>query len=281
MAAILWALSSILEKKGLKDLDSLSGVLITLSVNFVIFWTVSVLFFSPIHFESSAVLLFILSGLLGAAFGRHFKFLGFDRVGVSFSRTIVASQPFFATTLAIAILGETLTFPVGIGTFLIFFGVAVLSQSGEKTRRWKRRWLLFPLFSAACYGAAAVVDKIGLNIFPSPVLGATVSISASFSVYASFFILSGKIRANSVNKRNFFLFCGAGVCTSAAIFCVYYALSLGAVIHVVPLKNTSPLFTLFFSHLFLRDVEKVTRKTVIAAILIVTGATITTCFYPL
>lgn len=278
LAAVLLGLSSILAKKGLKDFDILSGLIVSLSVNFVIFWVLAVPYVSPIYFESTAVLFFILSGLLGSALGRYFKYLGFDRVGVSLSRPIVNSQPFFATIIAIAILRERLTLPAGIGTSIIILGIALISQSGEKTRKWKKRWLLFPLFSASCFGTATVIDKIGLNIFPSPILGATISVSAALSACMLFFVLLGRAKDTSVNRRGLSLFCGAGICEGGAILCMYYALSLGTVILVSPLINTSPLFALFFSHLFLKDAEKVTRKIVIAAVLIVIGATIIT-FY--
>ena len=52
---------------------------------------------------------------------------------------------------------------------------------------------------------------------------------------------------------------------------VLYALSFGPVVMVTPLTATLPLWVVIGSKLFLRDVEKITTRTVIGAILVVAG----------
>jgi drug/metabolite transporter (DMT)-like permease len=52
---------------------------------------------------------------------------------------------------------------------------------------------------------------------------------------------------------------------------VLYALSFGPVVTVTPLTATLPLWVVIGSKLFLRDVEKITTRTVIGAILVVAG----------
>lgn len=56
----------------------------------------------------------------------------------------------------------------------------------------------------------------------------------------------------------------------------FVALSRGEVSVLVPLFNTTPLFTVLFSSLFLREVETVTTKIVLGAILMVAGVVIIT-----
>ena len=50
-----------------------------------------------------------------------------------------------------------------------------------------------------------------------------------------------------------------------------YALSFGPVVMVTPLTATLPLWVVIGSKLFLRDVEKITTRIVIGAILVVAG----------
>jgi len=42
--------------------------------------------------------------------------------------------------------------------------------------------------------------------------------------------------------------------------CICYALDLGKVSVVIPISSTAPFFSLMFTALFLRDVERVTLK---------------------
>ena len=57
---------------------------------------------------------------------------------------------------------------------------------------------------------------------------------------------------------------------------IYYALDLGDVTVVIPISSTGPLFSLIFSALFLRDVERVTAKIVAGACLIISGVLLIT-----
>ena len=58
--------------------------------------------------------------------------------------------------------------------------------------------------------------------------------------------------------------------------CICYALDLGKVSVVIPISSTAPFFSLMFTALFLRDVERVTLKIVLAAAMIVGGVALLT-----
>lgn len=52
---------------------------------------------------------------------------------------------------------------------------------------------------------------------------------------------------------------------------VYYALSFERIIIASPLMQIEPLFVLFFTYFYLRELEHVTDQMVISAIIIVFG----------
>jgi len=52
---------------------------------------------------------------------------------------------------------------------------------------------------------------------------------------------------------------------------VLYALTFGPVVMVTPLTATLPLWVVLLGKLFLRDVEKITARTVVGALLVVCG----------
>jgi len=57
---------------------------------------------------------------------------------------------------------------------------------------------------------------------------------------------------------------------------IYYALDLGQVSAVIPISSIGPFFSLIFTALFLRDMERVTLRIVFAAAMIVGGVLLLT-----
>ena len=55
--------------------------------------------------------------------------------------------------------------------------------------------------------------------------------------------------------------------------CSFFALQSGLVSQVSPLMSVSPLFSVILSYLFLQSEEKVNRRVVYGALLIVAGTT--------
>jgi len=51
----------------------------------------------------------------------------------------------------------------------------------------------------------------------------------------------------------------------------FIALGRGQMAVIIPLLNTTPLFTVFFSLLFLRDLETINSRIIFGAILMVAG----------
>jgi uncharacterized membrane protein len=56
----------------------------------------------------------------------------------------------------------------------------------------------------------------------------------------------------------------------------FIALGRGQLSVIIPLLNTTPLFTVFFSALFLRDVERVNLRVILGAGLMVAGVVLIT-----
>ena len=71
-------------------------------------------------------------------------------------------------------------------------------------------------------------------------------------------------------------FLAVGVTISLGMVCIYYALDLGKVSVVIPISSTGPFFSLIFAALFLRDVERVTLRIVLAAAMIIGGVLLLT-----
>jgi drug/metabolite transporter (DMT)-like permease len=89
--------------------------------------------------------------------------------------------------------------------------------------------------------------------------------------------MSPKLRKSIILKRNDALYlCGAGIFLTGGWLVLFYALSIGDAVVVTPLSSLHPLVVLGLSYFFLKDVEKITKKIVLGAVLSVFGVVLIT-----
>jgi len=232
------------------------------------------------HFANRAILYFIAAGVIGPLVGRFLLYVGINRVGVSIASPLAQMKALFAIIAAMIILRESLTPSIGLGTVLIITGAIAISweqSGGQIERKWSRKDLLFPLMSAACFGATHVFRKVGLNISPEPIVGVTVQNATSVAVIPLLALVQrGRQRLVLNDTRAWFIFALAGLFTLASQLCLFYALDLGQVVIVTPLASLGPLFVLLLVGIFLKKLERVTWKIVLGSILIIGGTTVLT-----
>jgi transporter family protein len=80
----------------------------------------------------------------------------------------------------------------------------------------------------------------------------------------------------SNNKNAWFLFGLVGILQVLAQWCLFKALEIGKVVVVSPLSSLSSFFVLILTALFLHEMEKVTWKIVLGAVLVVSATLILT-----
>ena len=83
-------------------------------------------------------------------------------------------------------------------------------------------------------------------------------------------VRGGKVALKLTRKSAAWLF-AAGFCNTAAMLSVFYALSHGKVVIVEPLVSSNPVLTLLLASIFLRDVEALSTRVIMGALLTVAG----------
>jgi uncharacterized membrane protein len=270
LSAFLYACSSILTKRGLRNSNPYSAALVSSVVNTVFFGLVYLL--APVPFSIEPIVIFAVAGVLASFFGRLFLYRGLDEVDVSITSSIVGSSPLFSAVTAAILLGERFEPVIYIGILLIVSGVATLSLGGRTRHRpdWRRSGIVWALLASACYGLSVTTRKVGYNILNSPILGATTGAFASLSVYLTFLMVSrrgGLVSTFTKGDTIFFVF--AGVCSSLGLLTSHLATSWGAVTIVSTLVGSYPLFALVLSVLVLR--EKISVKTLLGSVFVILG----------
>jgi drug/metabolite transporter (DMT)-like permease len=263
------AIATILIRQGLRRGHFYAGFWINVVVGVVGLWGAVFALVPAEAYSLKAVPFFALSGVIGTAGGRLLRFVSIEKVGASVSAAITNLNPFIATGLAIALLGERVTLPILLGTAVIVAGTVLLSLSGSRMG-FRLRQLGYPFASAFCFGAVAIVRKLGLAQ-AGPLFGSAVNITTALIVFTAFLLASGQRHTLASDGRSALYFVAAGIAENASVFLVLVALSLGDVSVVTPLAGTAPLFVLILTFLFLQGVERLHWRIVLGAVLIVLG----------
>ena len=179
--------------------------------------------------------------------------------------------------MAILFLEERITFAIFCGTLLIIVGVIVLSHQKSAGRPLRILYIIYPILASFLVGLSQVARKFGLVFIPHPFLAAAITATSSFAVISTLLWFTGKRGSGfRITKECLPFYVAAGVSINIAMALLYYALSLGEVIVVIPVTSTGPFFALTLTTIFLRDIEHVTLKIVLGACLIVMGVLLIT-----
>lgn len=267
--AVCNAGATILIRRGLRDAGPYTGVWINLLVGTIALWPAVALTDSLQSVGLKGIAYFAAAGIVGTLAGRLFRFMAIERVGASVSSAVINLNPFISSGLAVLLLGEHVTPAILVGTIVIVFGTILLSTTGRQIG-FRPIDLLVPFLSASCFGAVAILRKLGLSQ-TGPVLGFAVNVTTGLLVFTLFLVVSGHRQTMACRGRSLAHFITAGLAENAGVFMTLVALKLGTVSVVAPISATAPIFVLPLSLLFLRGIERLTARVVIGTALVVLG----------
>lgn len=236
-------------------------------------------------FSITGVLIFVCGGVVGSGAGRLLSFTGIDRLGASVNTAIIGIYPVIATAFAFIVLAESITSMEILGIGLAITGVIVISLSdGGDVSGWTYTDLLYPFSGAIAYGAAAVIRRYGFVETPLTTVQATTlnEIAAMIVLLTYLLTVSTDEDVSAITPQRIFsdsglpttayyyLF-GSAVLNTVAIGGLFASLQAGPVFIGTTLSNTSALFAIGFSVIFLRDTERVTWVVVAGAAIVIFG----------
>lgn len=283
ITALLWGFTPILDKRGMMVGGTpLQASIIVVIVDSSVYWVlIAATTGARVPFDDVSVwiiALFVLAGVIGTALGRLALFVGVDYLGASINNAVLSTRPLFATIVAMAFLGEQVSFQQGLGIVVIVAGLTVLTISkGGDLEGWSSWHVFFPLLGAAAFGVANVMRRYGLTESPMTVLEA-VAINETAGLFAllAYAFATHDRKITDVPRRASVFYGLSGLFTAGAFLTLFEALDRGPVSIVDPLYGTAPLFTTVFAYFLLRDVERVTAGIVAGALTIVVGAALIT-----
>jgi uncharacterized membrane protein len=273
-SALFSAVATMLIQRGLLRSNFYAGFWINVMTGVVGLWAAVLLTTSPEQFDWRALPYFVFSGVAGTAAGRLFRVASIDKVGAPVAAAVGNLAPLVATGLAVALLGERVTFAILTGTLVIVAGTVLLSLSGKQVG-FPARYLVYPLLAAWCFGMVQVVRKMGLSE-TGPLFDAALNITAAMVAATAFVVASGKLRMLRCDRPSFLYFVGGGAAENFGVLLVIVALGLGDVSVVSPLSAVSPLFVLLLAFLFPSGAKRLSWRVVFGSALIVLGVVLLT-----
>lgn len=203
---------------------------------------------------------------------RLFAYTGVLKIGASRSSSLQSISPLISATIAITILKEPASTLIIAGTLLVVFGIVLVSWKAERELPSFRWWhLLLPVAAACLTGMNHPLRRYAFGLSNEPLF---------FSAFMGLVSLVGFLiyRAASPHRQRLGWSAGArwpflltGIFETLSIVFIMTSLSLGRVVVVAPIAATYPVWALIGAKIFLRDVEKISLKTVLGIISVVAG----------
>ena len=270
-AALCFSVAHILIRRGLAESNAMTGSFISLSMSALVLWGLAPFLGSLRALWTPAVLIFIAAGILAPGIGRTLSYVGIEKIGVARSVPIANSSPIFASVFAVFFLGETWVLQNMVGTLLVISGVVILSMARPAQGKWRKLDIIYPVVGAMAFGGSAILRKAGLGFVDSPVLAAAATAGAAAIFSFTLLQIQGGTVAFKLTRRSAAWLFSAGFINTAAMLSVFYALSHGKVVIVEPLVSSNPVLTLLLTAIFLRDVEVLSLRVIVGALLTVAG----------
>jgi uncharacterized membrane protein len=154
---------------------------------------------------------------------------------------------------------------------LIVGSIWLISAGPSGTANWRLVDALFPLGAALVSAISQTLRKQGLNILPEPLVAAATVTSVTLTLLVIFLIATKRTKELRMKRESLLFFLSAAFVALSAQVANFIALSRADVSVIIPLLNTTPLFAVLFSGLFLRGMETVSPRVLLGALLMVMG----------
>ena len=272
LSAMGWAVDSILVRKGARTSSVLSAAFLSFVVTTILTWSYVLLNYPLSIVRTSACFYFMASGTLQPLLARIFLYIGIDRLGVARAMPLRGVGPLFSVAIAVVFLAERPTIPVYLGGVLIVAGGwLVLYRKGAAKGDWRMLDAIYPLMAAFLAGVSQNFRKAGLLILPNPFVAGAVTTGTSLILFVLYLWIKRQLSVVVPSRESLPYFGPTAFVSAISQLLVFTSLNLGDVSVMLPLLNTTPLFSLLFSIVFLRDLEKVTVPIVLGALSMLGG----------
>ena len=266
-----WASDSVLVRLGLRRSNIFAAMLMSFAVSTACMWSYLIATTSLEFLSSPAMIYFVISGCVQPLLARALFYEGITRIGVARAGPLRGTEPLFATIIGVSFLHEEPGALVYMGTILIMTSLWLISGQHDGAAKWRLLDTAFPITAALVSAISQSLRKQGLKILPDPFVAVAIVTTVSLVLFLIFVLITGRAKSLRMERQGFSFFLAAALLATAAQVLNFVALGRGELSVIIPLLNTTPLFTVLLSVLFLRKVETVNRRIVFGALIMFAG----------
>lgn len=268
-SAFLFALSNHLSNMGLQGSDARTGTMVSIAASAVVYWLFAPFYMQGWYWLTFACLLFALVGIIRPALSSALAMASIQTMGPTLSSALTASSPIFGAFWALLVLGETLSWPIAIGTIAVIAGAVVAAWNPQGVKRSFPVWAIsLPLAAAFIRATGHAVTKIGLGEVPSPSFAVFMGNSVSLATTTAAYKIQGRRISGDFNSLKWFV--AAGIANALSIQFLNNALHVGTLLSTMPIVSAAPVFTMLLGLAYFGR-ETITWRTVATIALIVPG----------
>ena len=275
LSALFAALTSLLAKIGISEVNSNLATAIRTTVVLVMAWGIVLLTGKQHGIEDitrRSWTFLILSGLsTGASWLCYFRALQIGDVDKVVS--VDKSSAILSILLAFLFLHESISplkllcvVLIGAGTYLMITKKETSSENSGK-KGWS--WFFYALGSAVFASLTSILGNVGIENIDSNLGTAIRTIVVLIMAWIVVFVTKKQDSVRTIDHRELGFICLSGLATGASWLCYYRALQDGLASVVVPIDKLSILVTILFSYLVFH--EKLGKKEAGGLVLIVAG----------
>ena len=276
ISAMGWATDSVLVRQGLRRSNIFAAMWVSFGVSITIVWTYLFATTSLEFLSSPAIIYYLISGCMQPLMARALFYEGITRIGVARAGPLRGIEPLFATIIGVTFLHERPGAWVYLGTTLIMGSLWLISGKQQGDTKWRLIDTAFPVGAALISAISQSLRKQGLKILPDPFVAVAVVTTVSLVLFLVFVLASRRASMLRMERHGFPFFIAAAIVATVAQVLNFIALARGELSVIIPLLNTTPLFTVLFTVVFLRKVETVNRRIILGALLMFAGVVIIT-----
>jgi drug/metabolite transporter (DMT)-like permease len=275
-SAMGWSIDSVLVRLGLRNSNIFAAMLMSYGISITCVWTYLIATTSLDFLKSPAMIYYIVSGCIQPLLARALFYEGITRIGVARAGPLRGVEPLFAAIIGVTILNEEPGLFVYLGTVLIVGSLWLISGKQQGDTTWRLVDALLPITAALISTISQALRKQALKIIPDPFVAVAMVTTVSLILLLVFALGTGRARQFRMPRQSFVYFLCAALVATVAQVLNFIALGRGQLAVIIPLLNTTPLFSVFFSALFLRNVETVNSRVIFGATLMVAGVVLIT-----
>ena len=269
LSAVMAAFTTVLAQRPLRHMGLMAATLWTNFMNTVVLAAWGWWIYEEGQFSLEGMLWFALMGVTAYSYGRVVFYKALDTIGPPRLMTLMTTAPLLSLSLAVLFLGERPGLAVLGGTLLVIAGVTLVSYEPSEGR-WVHRGILWGFASALSLGVSVFLRKKGLAAMPNVGLTVAWSNLVSFPVLFSLRPLMPAALFQWRVGWAFWALLGVGFLNSFNQILYNLAVLHGEVSVVGPIISSSPVFSLLFTALLLRDTARV-RLATAAGVLVTAG----------